>query len=110
VQLSDLKKRDLKKHVGKVIKYLRLKAEMGQDALAEAAGIHRTHVGLIERAQHLPSLDVLIRLAKGLGMTTAKLVAEIEDVDKEVAMPPALPKGRPKTKVVRRPRVKPKDK
>ena len=49
-----------------------------QAALAEAADVHLNTVGLIERGRTAPSLDVLIRLAAGVGSSAASMVGEVE--------------------------------
>jgi transcriptional regulator with XRE-family HTH domain len=53
---------------------------LGQEGLADKAGIHRTHVSLIERGKRMPSLLVIKKLAAGLDTTMASLMAELEDV------------------------------
>lgn len=45
-----------------------------QLALAERASISVNHVGLIERARRLPSIEVALRLAAALGTTLERLV------------------------------------
>jgi transcriptional regulator with XRE-family HTH domain len=47
---------------------------LSQEALADAAGIHRTHVSLIERSKRAVRLDTLFRLARALGVDPADLV------------------------------------
>lgn len=51
---------------------------LSQEALAAAAEIHRTHVGLLERGERGASIDVAERLARALGVPLSKLVAETE--------------------------------
>jgi transcriptional regulator with XRE-family HTH domain len=56
----------------------RLRAERGLtlDALAERAGVSRSMISLIERAESSPTAAVLDRLAAGLGVTIASLFAD----------------------------------
>lgn len=56
----------------------RLRTERGwsQLALAERAEMSLNYVSLIERAERLPSVEVLLRLAGVLGTTIAGLVAD----------------------------------
>jgi len=60
---------------------LRRRHEMGfsQEKLAGEAGVHRNTLSLLERGEYAPSLDVLLRIARGLGTTGAVLVAEVEE-------------------------------
>jgi transcriptional regulator with XRE-family HTH domain len=46
-----------------IIRAYRIQRGMTQEALAEAAGIHHTYVGLLERGQRIPTIDVAERLA-----------------------------------------------
>jgi len=40
--------------------------------------LHRNHLGLIERAERSPSIEIAHRLAVALGITLSGLVAEVE--------------------------------
>lgn len=42
--------------------------------LAGEAGVHRNHVGLIERGEISPSFDTLAKLADALGVKSSELV------------------------------------
>jgi transcriptional regulator with XRE-family HTH domain len=37
-------------------------------------GLHRTHVSLIERGLREPTLDTLVKLCRGLGVTPAQAI------------------------------------
>ena len=63
---------------GAVLRRYRTGREMTQAELAEVADVHLNTVGLIERGRTAPSLDVLIRIAVGLGTTAASMVQEVE--------------------------------
>ncbi len=56
----------------------RKEAGLGQEALADTAGLHRTHVSLLERGRRMPSLEVIRKLAAALEMTMASLMEELE--------------------------------
>lgn len=73
----------------------RLEAGLGQERLADSAGMHRTHVGLLERGKLMPSLAVVHKLATALKVSMAALLAEVET---EGAVPEAapVPRGRPR--------------
>ena len=63
---------------GKIIRGRRAAKGLGQEALADKAGLHRTHVSLLERGKRMPTLEVVRKLAAGLGTTMASLMGELE--------------------------------
>ena len=63
---------------GKVLQRRRREAGISQEALAHAAGVHRTYVGLVERGLRNPSIDVGHALAAALGTTLSDLIREAE--------------------------------
>ena len=71
----------LQQEFGKLIRKRRLSIELGQEAFADKAGLHRTHVSLIERGKRMPSLLVIKKLAAGLDTTMASLMEELESFD-----------------------------
>jgi transcriptional regulator with XRE-family HTH domain len=60
------------------LKVLRLLHRWSQEALAEAAQLHRTYVGGIERAERNVSLDNLERLAGAFGLTIPELLQGLD--------------------------------
>lgn len=60
---------------GRRLLELREAAGMTQEALAHAAGLHWTYVGQIERGERNLSYKNLLKLARGLGLEPAELVA-----------------------------------
>ncbi len=63
---------------GKVLQRRRRAAGISQEALAHAAGVHRTYIGLVERGLRNPSIDVGHALASALGTTLSDLIREAE--------------------------------
>jgi transcriptional regulator with XRE-family HTH domain len=59
---------------GKMVKRLRGKRGMSQEALAHAAKLHRTQISLIERGQRSPRLETIYALAKALNVDARKLI------------------------------------
>lgn len=75
--------RKLSKELGQVIRQHRLAVGLSQEELADASGIHRTHVGFLERGERSSSIDVLVRLALVLGVPASQLVSEAEQLAAE---------------------------
>ena len=73
---------DLIARAGQRIRDLRRRAGLSTEALAEKAGIDRTHLGAIERGQQNPSLRVLHGIATSLGVPVARLV-DVDDASEE---------------------------
>ena len=57
---------------------VRLRGARGcsQEALAELCGLHRTYVGSVERCERNVTLGTLEKLASGLGVSVAALLAD----------------------------------
>jgi transcriptional regulator with XRE-family HTH domain len=53
------------------------RAGISQEKLAEKANLHRNTVGIIERGQQIPTLDVICKLAHALGMKPYQLIDHI---------------------------------
>ncbi len=63
---------------GDVIRELRRKRGLSQEALSFACGRHRTYVSLLERGHNSPSLQTLWMLAAALEIEPAKLVQLVQ--------------------------------
>jgi transcriptional regulator with XRE-family HTH domain len=68
----------LQQQFGNLIRRRRLGLKLGQEALADKAGLHRTHVSLLERGKRMPTLQVVKKLAAALETTMASLMQELE--------------------------------
>lgn len=63
---------------------LRRARHWSQEDLAEASGMHRTYIGLIERAECGIGIDKLERLAAAFSISVAELVRDPADVPAHV--------------------------
>lgn len=70
---------------------LRTAQQLTQERLADDAGLARTHVGEIERAEKSVTVDVLDKLADVLGVSVDKLLQAPDDGE---APPSPLKSGR----------------
>lgn len=66
------------KACGKVLRALRQERAIAQDAFALLAGIDRSYYGKLERGERQPSLSIVFRCGKALGLPSATLVAAVE--------------------------------
>jgi transcriptional regulator with XRE-family HTH domain len=55
----------------------RKRADVSQETLGLQAGLHRTEVGLLERAERMPRIDTLVKLGGALGVPPADLLKGI---------------------------------
>ena len=72
----------LSTNFGPLVKKHRLAKKLSQEVLAEKADVHPTYIGLLERGQRVPGIDVAERIAKALGMKLSQMIAEAERVTK----------------------------
>jgi transcriptional regulator with XRE-family HTH domain len=64
---------------GRRLKLLRTERGMSQQDLAEAAGMHRTFIGKLERGQTGMNVDRLDDLARALGLTIRGLLPKEDE-------------------------------
>ena len=62
--------------LGKRIRSLRAQEEMTQDQLGEAAGYTGTHIGQIENARTVPSLEAVVNISNALHATPDELLMD----------------------------------
>jgi transcriptional regulator with XRE-family HTH domain len=55
----------------------RLDRGLSQEELADQAGLHRTYIGSVERAERNISIDSMERLAQALGLDVSDLLAPL---------------------------------
>jgi transcriptional regulator with XRE-family HTH domain len=63
----------LRKAFGKRVQQIRKAKGFSQESLAEAADLHRTYIGAIERAEQNVSIDNIEKIAKALKVKAAAL-------------------------------------
>jgi transcriptional regulator with XRE-family HTH domain len=63
---------------GQQVRSERLKQGLSQEGLAEKAGLHRTYIGMIERAEKNITLLNIEKIAKALQMSVPELLSEVD--------------------------------
>ena len=63
----------LLKQLGLSIKLARVRKDLSQEELAELAGLHRTYIGMVERAERNITVINLVQIAKALDVSIDKL-------------------------------------
>ena len=61
---------------GEALRRLRRERGLSQERLAEAANLTDDYVGFIERGENVPTLTVILKLAKALSVDAAELLSE----------------------------------
>ena len=67
---------DIRKQVGVNLQRLRREKGWSQEALAFESGLHRTYVSGIERGVRNPTVMIIEKLAKTLGVRPADLLVD----------------------------------
>lgn len=62
--------------LGKNIRKYRLILGFSQEELADKCGCSNSHIGQIENARGIPSLDMVVRIANSLSVTVDQLLKE----------------------------------
>ena len=71
-----LKKRDIRRTIGRRIKYYREQQGLSQEVVGKLAGLHRSYIGGVERGERNIGVDNLAKIAKALGMKPWQLLHE----------------------------------
>lgn len=64
---------------GHAVRAARMEQGMAQEELAALAEIERSHMGKIERGEHMPTLALILRIAVALNRSAADLIAATEE-------------------------------
>ncbi len=62
-----------------VLRRLRRDKGLSQEELAHQSDLDRTYVSLLERGLRQPSLSSILKLSKPLGVSSADILAEVEE-------------------------------
>lgn len=66
-------KRDILIKFGQRVREERLKRNFSQEELASRTGVHRTYIGMIERAEKNITLENIEKVAKALNLSVSEL-------------------------------------
>lgn len=73
------KKKTATEAFGRVLRQLREKKGLTQEALALEANTERSHISALERAEKGPTLGTILRLAEALGVSAGEVVSMVEE-------------------------------
>lgn len=63
---------------GVAVRAARMEQGIAQEELASLAEIERSHMGKIERGEHMPTLALILRISRALKISAADLMAATE--------------------------------
>jgi transcriptional regulator with XRE-family HTH domain len=63
---------------GAAVREERIRQGITQEDLSHLAGVERSHLGKIERGEHVPTLPVILRFARALKCSAAHLLEATE--------------------------------
>ena len=65
---------DIHARLARNLRSLREERDLSQEAFADEIGLHRTYVSLLERGARNPSIALIDKIARALGVTAGKLL------------------------------------
>lgn len=63
---------------GQAVRGARVAQGIAQDEFASRAGVSRSHMGKIERGEHVPTLPLILKISTALNISAAELIAATE--------------------------------
>jgi transcriptional regulator with XRE-family HTH domain len=63
---------------GAAVRSARTSRGIAQEALAHLSKIERSHIGKVERGEHVPTISAVLKIAKALNISGAELMAAAE--------------------------------
>ena len=73
---------DVRRRVGLNLKRFREEQGFSQESFADHCGLHRTYISVIERGVRNPTVVILDKIAKGLGIPAGALLDELKAAGK----------------------------
>ena len=64
--------------LGDALRDAREEAELTQEEVAVKAKISREYVSIVERNRRSPTVDVLLRMCKAIGVPASEIIREVE--------------------------------
>lgn len=89
---------------GEALKRHRRDADLSMDELGDRAGLHRSEICKLEKAHREPRLTTIIKVARALRVTPARLLDDVDPLEGDSCFEAPLP---PSTVVVRGPGRRP---
>lgn len=63
---------------GRKVRKQRMKRGLSQEGLASRAGVHRTYIGMIERAEKNITMENIEKISKALGLKLSDLFSDFD--------------------------------
>jgi len=85
---------EVQEFVGRVVremKRIRESEGMSMYRLAKLTGLHASTIGLVEKSQRSPSLFVVIKLSRALGISLGSIISDCQRAVPEEQPQPLLP-------------------
>ena len=69
---------EIAQRFGENVRRARKQAGLSQEEAAVRASLHRTEIGLLERAERTPRIDTAVKLAGAVGVPIGELLGDVE--------------------------------
>lgn len=66
------------KAFGAAVRAIRMDRGVAQETLANLANIERSHMGKVERGEHMPTLALILKISRALQISSAELMHDTE--------------------------------
>jgi len=68
---------EIAQRFGENVRRARRRAGLSQEEAAVRASLHRTEIGLLERAERTPRIDTAVKLAGAVGVPVGELLGDV---------------------------------